>query len=50
MRNQRMLIVVMAGWIMALSGCLGGGGGLPDIPIPELTPVPSTVSDGNDLR
>ena len=32
-------MVVMAGWIMALSGC-GGGGSLPDIPIPELTPEP----------
>ena len=38
MRNQRMLMVVMAGWILALSGC--GGGSLPDVPIPELTPVP----------
>ena len=46
MRNQRMLIVVMAGWIMALSGCLGGGGGLPDIPIPELTPVPQPFRTG----
>ena len=34
-------MVVMAGWMMVLSGCLGGGGGsLPDIPIPELTPEP----------
>ena len=40
MRNQRILVVVMAGWILALSGCFGGGGGLPDIPIPELTPEP----------
>ncbi|MCY4614532.1 MAG: hypothetical protein OXB94_13060 [Nitrospira sp.] len=40
MRDQRMLLVVMAGCIMALSGCLGSGGSLPPIPIPELTPVP----------
>ncbi len=39
MQRNRVIIVVMAGWIMALSGC-GGGGSLPDIPIPELTPEP----------
>ncbi len=39
MQHRRVIIVVMAGWIMALSGC-GGGGSLPDIPIPELTPEP----------
>ena len=34
-------MLAMAGWMMILSGCLGGGGGsLPDIPIPELTPEP----------
>ena len=40
MPHQRVLIIVMAGWIMALTGCGGGGGPLPDIPIPELTPEP----------
>ncbi|MCY4131333.1 MAG: hypothetical protein OXF39_01655 [Nitrospira sp.] len=40
MRDQRMLMVVMAGWIMVFSGCLGSGGSLPDVPIPTLTPVP----------
>ena len=41
MQHRRVIMVIMAGWIMALSGCLGGGGGsLPEIPIPELTPEP----------
>ncbi|MYA28306.1 MAG: transferrin-binding protein-like solute binding protein [Nitrospira sp. SB0666_bin_27] len=40
MQKHRVTMVVMAGWIMALSGCLGSGGSLPDIPIPELMPEP----------
>lgn len=35
-----MLMVVMANWLMVLSGCLGGGDSLPPIPIPTLTPEP----------
>ena len=36
----------MAGWITALTGCGGGGGPLPDIPIPELTPEPQPFRTG----
>ena len=39
MQHRRVIMLIMAGSMMALSGC-GGGGSLPDIPIPELTPVP----------
>ena len=47
MQHHRVIMVVMAGWIMALSGCFGGGGGsLPDIPIPELTPEPQPFRAG----
>ncbi len=46
MRDQRMLIMVVAGWIMVLSGCLGSGGSLPDIPIPTLTPIPQPFRTG----
>ncbi len=46
MRDQRMLMVVMAGWMMALSGCLGSGGSLPPVEIPTLTAVPQPFRTG----